>query len=353
MAAKKESITYFSLMKDIKAGNFKPIYILHGEEPYYIDKLQEAIINNALTEDEQAFNLTVAYGIDVADVKQLIATCKQYPAMSRYQVVVLREAQNLGKNNNKGNANELNLFKFYAQNPLKSTILVICFKGSTIKAKEFTDEVKKQQNGVIFESARLREGRPVQTTIESYVKSLGCSIDDKSSSMLATNIGNDLSRLFGEIDKLSILVGPDKVITPELIEKNIGISKDYNYWELEDSLINRNAMKALRIVDYYERNPKNNPVVVTVGMLFSFFTAVLLVNTAKDRSPAGLMAATGTKSAFRVGKFEAAARQYSTRACVNIISYLRQCDCRSKGIGSRQDAFKLLKELIYKILTAR
>ena len=171
--------------------------------------------------------------------------------------------------------------------------------------------------------------------------------------MLATNIGNDLSRLFGEIDKLSILVGPDKVITPELIEKNIGISKDYNYWELEDSLINRNAMKALRIVDYYERNPKNNPVVVTVGMLFSFFTAVLLVNTAKDRSPAGLMAATGTKSAFRVGKFEAAARQYSTRACVNIISALRQCDCRSKGIGSRQDAFKLLKELIHKILTAR
>ena len=353
MAAKKESITYFSLMKDIKAHKFAPIYILHGEEPYYIDKLQEAIVDNALSEDEKAFNLTIAYGIDIPDAKQLIATCKQYPAMSQYQVVVLREAQNLGKSNNKGNANELNVFKFYAQNPLSSTILVICFKGGTIKAKEFTDAVKKNNCGVIFESARLRDGRPVQTAAETYVKSLGCSIDEKSSMMLATNIGNDVSRLYGEIDKLAMLVGPDHRITPELIEKNIGISKDYNYWELEDSIIHRNVEKAFRIVDYYERNPKNNPVVVTVGMLFSFFTSVLLVRTAKDKSPGGLMAATGSKSTFRIGKFEAAARQYSTLACVNIIGYLRQCDCNSKGIGSRQDAFKLLKELVYKIVMAR
>ena len=336
-------------MQAIKARKFRPIYIFHGEEPYYIDQLQQAIIDNALTEDEQAFNLTIVYGSDVPDAKPLITVCRQYPAMSQYQVVVVREAQNLGKNS-RGNAAELNLFKFYAERPLESTILVICFKGGTIKAKELTDAVKKHKSGVIYESAKLRDGRPVEQAAANYAKSIGCNIDDKSASMLAMNIGNDVSRLFGEIDKLRMLVGPDNRITPELIERNIGISKDYNYWELEDAVIRRDAAKAFRIVDYYERNPKNNPVVLTVSMLFSFFTSVLLLQTAKDRSPGGLMAATGTKSTFRLGKFEQAARKYSKLACVNIISYLRECDVKSKGIGSRQDAYRLLKELIFKIM---
>lgn len=349
MAAKKEELTYFSLMGDIKAHNFSPIYILHGEEAYYIDKLQEAIIDNALSPDQQAFNLTVVYGSDIPEAKPLIAACKQYPAMSKYQVVVIREAQNLGKNS-RGNAAELNLFKFYAERPVASTILVICFKGGTIKAKELTDAIKKNKTGIIYESAKLRDGRPVEQAATGYAKSLGCIIDEKSASMLAMNIGNDVSRLFGEIDKLKLLVGTDNRITPELIERNIGISKDYNYWELEDSVIQRNAAKAYRIVDYYERNPKNNPVVLTVSMLFSFFSAVLLVQTAKDRSPAGLMAACGTKSQFRLRKFEQASRNYSKRAVVNIISALRECDVKSKGIGSRQDAYRLLKELIYKIM---
>ncbi len=349
MAAKKEELTYFSLMGDIKAHNFSPIYILHGEEAYYIDKLQEAIIDNALSPDQQAFNLTVVYGSDIPEAKPLIAACKQYPAMSKYQVVVIREAQNLGKNS-RGNAAELNLFKFYAERPVASTILVICFKGGTIKAKELTDAIKKNKTGIIYESAKLRDGRPVEQAATGYAKSLGCIIDEKSASMLAMNIGNDVSRLFGEIDKLKLLVGADNRITPELIERNIGISKDYNYWELEDSVIQRNAAKAYRIVDYYERNPKNNPVVLTVSMLFSFFSAVLLVQTAKDRSPAGLMAACGTKSQFRLRKFEQASRNYSKRAVVNIISALRECDVKSKGIGSRQDAYRLLKELIYKIM---
>lgn len=354
MATKKESITYFSLMNDIKAHKFVPIYVLHGEEAYYIDQLQEAIVDNALSEDEKAFNLTITYGVDVADVKQLISVCKQYPAMSQYQVVVLREAQNLGKLNNKGNANELNLFKFYAQSPLKSTILVICFKGGQIKAKEFTDAIKKYNCGIVFESVKLRDGRPVEIAAINYAKAAGCGIDEKAASMLATNIGNDVSRLFGEIDKLRLLAGENGVITPELVEKNIGISKDYNYWELEDAIINKNATKAFRIVDYFEKKSKNSTdVIITIGNLFSFFTGVLMVNTAKDKSPSGLMAATGNKSPFRIRKFESAARQYSTVACVNIISYLRQCDVGSKGIESRQGAFKLLKELIFKILNSR
>lgn len=349
MAAKKEEVSYFSLMSAIKSHKFSPIYILHGEEPYYIDQLQEAIIDNALTEDEQAFNLTIAYGSEIPDAKPLIAACKQYPVMSKYQVIVIREAQNMGKSS-RGNANELNLFKFYAERPLESTILVICFKGGSIKAKELTDAVKKNKSGIIYESAKLRDGRPVEQAASNYAKSIGCNIDEKSASMLAMNIGNDVSRLFGEIDKLKLLVGKDNRITPELIEKNIGISKDYNYWELEDAVIRRDAAKAYRIIDYFERNPKNNPVVLTVTMLFSFFASVLLVQVSKDRSPAALMAAAGTKSQFRLGKFEQAARNYSKLATVNIISHLRECDVKSKGIGSRQDAYRLLKELIYKIM---
>ncbi|MBR1934568.1 MAG: DNA polymerase III subunit delta [Muribaculaceae bacterium] len=351
MAAKKEDVSYFSLMTAIKAHKFSPIYILHGEEAYYIDQLQQAIIDNALTPDEQAFNLTIAYGSDIPEAKPILTACKQYPSFSQYQVIVVREAQNMGKNS-RGNATELNLFKTYAERPVMSTILVICFKGGTIKAKELTDAVKKNKTGVIFESAKLRDGRPVEQAAANYAKSIGCNIDDKSASMLASNIGNDISRLFGEIDKLKLLVGNDNRITPELIERNIGISKDYNYWELEDAIIKRDAAKAYRIVDYYERNPKNNPVVLTISMLFSFFASVLLVQTSKDRSPAALMAAAGTKSQFRLSKFEQAARNYSKIAVVNTISNLRRTDVMSKGIGSRQDAYRLLNELIYKIMHA-
>ena len=166
-------------------------------------------------------------------------------------------------------------------------------------------------------------------------------------------MGSDLSRLFGELDKLRILVGDSgKGITPELIEQNIGISKDYNNFELEDALRRRDAVKAYRIIDYFEKNPKNNPIQVTVGVLFSFFSNVLIVRATKDKSPAALMAATGTKSPWRLEKYSEAARNYSTQACVNIVSYLRECDVKSKGIGSRQGPYDLLRELIYKILHA-
>ena len=352
MAAKKEDTTFVGLMSDIKARRFSPIYILHGDEAYYIDRIEEAIIENALTPDERDFNLNIIYGVDIADMRTVVSMCKQYPAMAQYQVVVIREAQNVGKMNNKGNANEINQLKHYAAQPLASTILVVCNKGGAIAGKDFVDTVKKNKVGVIFRSDKLREGRPVELAALEYIKSLGCSIDDKSLSMIASNVGNDISRLYSEIDKLKILVADDNRITPELIERNIGISKDYNNFELEEALSCRNAKKALEIINYYEKNPKANPTVMTVSMLFSFFAKLLLYRASKDRSQEGLMAAVGTKSAWRVKKFAEAARYYSTPSCVNIITFIRECDTRSKGIKSRQDANALLRELIYKILHA-
>ncbi len=352
MAVKKEDVSFLGLLSDIKAKKFKPIYVLHGEEGYYIDRLEEAIVENALTPDEQDFNLNVIYGADINDIRTVISMCKQYPAMSKYQVVVIREAQNVGKTNNKGTANELNQLKHYAEQPLPSTIFVVCNKNEAIKGREFAEAVKKNKTGVVFRSDKLREGRPMELAALEYVKSLGCSIDEKALSMLASNVGNDISRLYTEIDKLKILVKDDNRITPELIERNIGISKDYNNFELEEALASRNAKKAFEIIHYYEKNPKANPTVITVSMLFGYFSRLLIYRTMMGKSQEELMEALGTKSAWRVKKIGDASKFYSTAACVNIISWIRECDVKSKGLGSRQDATALLRELVYKILHA-
>ena len=348
MAVKRETVTFTTLSKEIKSGKFRNIYVLQGEEPYFIDRLQQLIIDTALTEDQRDFNLSLFYG-NTANVREVIGTCRQYPAFSQYKVVVVREAQLIAKQ--PGHKDDLDLFASYAEKPLPSTILVICHKGGTLKSKPFTDMLKTAKTGVVFDSNKVREGRNLETMIVSYASSLGCTIDTKATSMLADHIGTDIARLFSELDKLSMLAD-DKNLTPLLIERNIGISKDFNNFELEEALSKRDAVKAFRIVDYFEHNPKNNPTVVSVAMLFSFFSSVLLTATARDKSPEGIMAVVGTRSQWRARKFLDATRMYNTRSLVNIIGYLRECDTRSKGIGSRQDQYALLKELVYKILHA-
>ena len=348
MAVKRETVTFTTLSKEIKSGKFRNIYVLQGEEPYYIDHLQQLIIDTALTEDQRDFNLSLFYG-NTANVREVVSTCCQYPAFSQYKVVVVREAQLIPKQ--PGHKNDLDILASYAEKPLASTILVICHKGETLKSKPFTEALKANKTGVVFDSKKVREGRDLESLIVNYASSLGCNIDTKATSMLADHIGTDIARMFSELDKLSILA-EDKNITPLLIERNIGISKDFNNFELEDALSKRDAVKALRIVDYFERNPKNNPPVVSVGMLFNFFSGVLLAATARDKSPQAVMNLVGTRSEWRARKFIETTRMYNTRSLVNIIGYLRECDTRSKGIGSRQDAYALLKELIYKILHA-
>lgn len=349
MAAKSETVTYASLQSEMSKGIFRPIYVLHGEEAYYIDKLQELIIDKALTEDERDFNLTIFYGAD-CDVRNVIAACKRYPVMAERQVVVLREAQNLKKN--MGEGADLDLFKFYAQNPLKSTVLVICNKEGKLKAPEFLKELKANPAcGVAYESAKLKENM-VGSVIQNYVTSKGCAIDGKSVAMMKDFVGTDISRLVGELDKLCMLVeSADRNITPAVIERNIGVSKDYNNFELEAAICNRDAEKAYRIVEYYKRNPKNNPVQPTCSYLFSFFSLLLLTCTAPDRNPSAVAARIG-KTPYRAGTFISAAQKYNTRQCVSIISFIRQFDAQSKGIGSRQNEYDLLKDLIYKIFHA-
>ena len=348
MAVKRDTMTFTSLSKEIKGGKFRNIYVLQGEEPYYIDRLQQLIIDTALTEDQRDFNLSLYYG-NTANVREVISACQQYPAFSERKVVVVREAQLIAKQ--PGHKNDLDLFASYAEKPKPTTVLVICHKGGALKSKPFSTALKEANSGVVFDSNKVKEGRDLENLIVSYANSLGCNIDNKATSMLADHIGTDIARLFSELDKLAMLA-EDGNITPLLIEKNIGISKDFNNFELEEALSKRDAAKAFRIVDYFERNPKNNPSMISVAMLFSFFSNVLLAATARDKSPDAIMAIVGTRSQWRARKFLDATRMYNTRSLVNIIGYLRECDTRSKGIGSRQDQYALLKELIYKILHA-
>lgn len=339
MAVKKEIVSYTQICKDIDRGVFQPIYILMGEETFYIDKLEAKIVDKALTPDEKEFNLSIIYGSD-ADVKSVISECKRYPAMSKYQVIVLREAQNV---------KDIDTLKFYAQKPQPSTILVICNKHSNIKAPEFLRELKDKNSGVIFESKKLTENS-IGPLITEYVTSKGGTIDDKPNFMLKDFVGTDLSRLYSEIDKLLVLLGNNKRITPEIIERNIGISKDFNNFELENALRTKNALKANQIINYFENNPKNNPTVLTVGLLFSFFSNLLIARTAKVKSEAGIMDQLETKSSYRARVFIDAMKFYSTAGCVNIIGYIREFDTKSKGIKSRQNEYQLLRELVYKIL---
>lgn len=348
MAVKRETVTFTSLSKEIKGGKFRNIYVLQGEEPYYIDRLQQLIIDTALTEDQRDFNLSLYYG-NTANVREVISACQQYPAFSERKVVVVREAQLIAKQ--PGHKNDLDLFASYAEKPMPTTVLVICHKGGALKSKPFSTALKEANSGVVFDSNKVKEGRELENLIVSYANSLSCNIDNKATSMLADHIGTDIARLFSELDKLAMLAEGGN-ITPLLIEKNIGISKDFNNFELEDALGKRDAVKAFRIVDYFERNPKNNPSMISVAMLFSFFSNVLLTATARDKSLDGIMALVGTRSQWRARKFLDATRMYNTRSLVNIIGYLRECDTRSKGIGSRQDQYALLKELVYKILHA-
>lgn len=338
MAAKKETQGYIQIANSIKRGIFAPIYILMGEETFYIDRIQKMIEDAALSEDERDFNLTVFYGID-CDMHDVVNTCRRYPVMSRYQVVVLKEAQN---------ASNLDLLKHYAAKPLQSTILVVCNKCGNIKAPELMSVLKTGGGGVVFESKKLGE-QDVATVIRSYVQGRGCKIDEKSVSMMKDFVGTDVSRLVGELDKLLLLVGEGGNIIPEVIERNIGVSKDFNNFELENAIRTRDAAKAFRIIDYFERNPKRNPTVLTVGVLFSFFSNLLLTCTSKDKSEQGIMAQIETKSAYRARIFIEASRNYNTASCVRIISYLREFDARSKGVGSRQNEYELLRELMYKI----
>ncbi len=327
------------IVKDIKEGNIKPIYLLVGEEPYYIDRISEFIEKNVLAEEERGFNQMVLYGKDVS-VEDIVSNAKRFPMMAERQVVVVKEAQHLSRTIDKLSA--------YAENPQPSTVLVICYKYNKFdKRKKVYKQIKK--TGVVFESKKLYENQ-VSDWIRKILQGKGYRITPKASSLLVEFLGTDLSKINNELEKLQLVLPKEKEITPLDIEENIGISKDYNNFELKKAIGERNVVKATRIMNYFAQNPKDNPFVVTITLLNTFFTQLLKYHGMKDHNPKNVASALGINPYF-VNEYQVAAKNYPMKKVSAIISGLRELDLKGKGVGSTNTSqADLLKELLVKII---
>lgn len=339
--AKKDTNLYLEILKDVRNKNFKPVYFLMGEESYFIDLITDAIIENALTDDERDFNQTIMYGADIDNYGTVVNAAKRYPMMAPRQLVVVKEAQQVAN---------IELLSFYLKQPLASTILVINHKHGVVKGKKLLSEI--EQVGVLYESKKLYDNQ-LPAFINNYVAATGRTIENKAMQMIADYIGSDLNRLTSELDKLRISMGEDKTrITPEDVERNIGVSKDFNNFELLNAIVTRNVFKANQIVNYFERNPKNNPFIVTISVLFGFFSNLMLAFFAADKSEQGLMQELKLRSTFQSRDYITAMRNYNAFKCIDIIALLRQYDARSKGIGTTSNTTEgeMLRELVFKIM---
>lgn len=336
----KQEITCDDILRELRSKQYRPIYYLMGEEAYYIDLISDYIMDNVLTDTEKEFNLSVVYGADV-DIATVINAAKRYPMMSEHQVVIVKEAQSIR------NIDELS---YYLQKPLRSTILVMCHKHGVLdRRKKLAAEIEKV--GILFESKKLKETQ-LPAFITSYMKRKGVDLEPKATSMLADFVGTDLSRLTGELEKLIITLPKGQTrVTPEQIERNIGISKDYNNFELRSALVERNVLKANQIINYFEKNPKTNPLQMTLSLLFSFYSNLMLAYYAPEKSEQGIASFLGLKSPWQAREYQTAMKRYSGVKTMQIIGEIRYTDAKSKGIGnSSLTDSELLRELIFKIL---
>ena len=338
--AKKE-ISYESICKEIAERKFSPIYVLMGEEPFFIDQITDLLIENVLAEEERDFNQSIFYGAD-ADAVSVINAARRFPMMSEYQLIVVKEAQLM---------RDIELLNAYAKHPLSSTVLVINYKYKTLdRRKSLAAAVEK--NGILFESKKIPDYK-MPGFITGLLQQRSLAIDAKAAQMLSDFLGNDLNRLSKELDKLAIVMAQmgSKRVTPELVERNIGISKEYNNFELIKALATKDVLKANRIAQYFEKNPKTNPLQMTLTVLFNYFSNLLIAYYSKDRSEAGLMAALGLRSAFQLKDYQMGMRHYSAMKVFLSIGEIRKADAASKGVdnASASDA-DLLKELLYKIM---
>ncbi len=338
--AKKE-YNFEEICRNITAKKFQPVYVLMGDEPFFMDRITDLLIDSVLEESERDFNQIIMYGADT-DASAIINAARRFPMMSNYQLIVVREAQMV---------RDIELLTNYVKNPLASTVLVINYKYKNLDRRKSL-AAATEKTGVLFESKKVPDYK-MPTFIISLMKQRAIDIDMKASQMLSDFLGNDLSRLNKELGKLAILL-PEKGlkrITPEMIEQNIGISKEYNNFELIKALASKDILKANRIAQYFEKNPKNNPIQMTLPVLFNYFSNLLICYYTKDRSEAGLMAALGLRGNFQVKDYITGLRNYPAMKVFNLIGDIRTTDARSKGVeNSSATDSDLLKELLFKIL---
>ncbi|MDF3078429.1 MAG: polymerase subunit delta [Sphingobacteriaceae bacterium] len=338
-----------SVASDLKSRKFKPVYLFHGEESYYIDVLAEMLEKGVLSEAERGFNQTILYGKDT-DFITILNTAKRYPMMSDYQVVLVKEAQELkwGKDGDDAKKGPDPLLA-YLENPLRSTVLIFCYKhGKFDKRKKTYKAIEK--NGMVFESATIYDNK-IPGWIENYVGDKGYRIQPRAAALMAEYLGNDLSKVSNELDKLMLNVAKGQEINTDDVQKNIGISKEYNVFELQGALSRKDVFKANQIIDYFASNPKSNPIQLVIGTLNTYFSRVLKYHYVADKSQNNLAKELGV-SPFFVREYEVAGKNYNIGKTFNVVSYLRDCDLKSKGLDAtgNTEHGELLKELIFKIV---
>ena len=339
-------MTATEILKDLKNKKYKPIYLLHGDEPYFIDMVSNFVEHKLLSDAEKGFNQTVLYGKDT-DIMTVLNASKRYPMMADHQVVLVKEAQDMKWGSDDADKKGINPLLSYLDNPLPSTILVFCYKyGKFDKRKKTYKSIEK--NGLIFESASLYDSK-IPAWIDGFIGDKGYKINQQATMMLAEYLGNDLSKIANELEKLMLNVAAGQEITMKHIHDNIGISKEYNVFELQTALGKKDAFKANQIINYFESNPKANPIVLVLGNLNNFFSKVLIYHYVKDKSQQNLARELGI-SPFFVKDYEQAARSFNYGKTMQIISYLREYDLKSKGVDSTTDHGGLMKELVFKIL---
>lgn len=328
-----------NIVATLKKGDIKPIYFLMGEEPYFIDQISDYIEENVLREDEKGFNQMVLYGRDVS-VDDIVGNAKRFPMMAERQVIIVKEAQDLSRT--------IEQLTDYAENPQPSTVLVICYKYKKLdKRKKLHKAVAKA--GVIYESKRLYENQ-VATWIKETLHARNYQIAPKAAQMLVEFLGTDLGKIDNELQKLRLICPEGTNITPEIIEENIGISKDFNNFELRKAIGMRDDLKAHRIINYFSQNPKDNPMVMTVSLLFSFFSQLQQYHALGDKSKSNVAKVLRVNPYF-VSDYATAAKNYSMKNVSRAISYLRDADVKSKGVGAANvPQGDLLKELLVKVM---
>lgn len=333
--------TFEGIKKAIKARNFAPVFLLHGEEGYFTDALA-AEFETILSDDEKAFNQYVLYAPET-EPAQIIDVCRRIPVMSEFQVVILKEAQAV-------RADKLAKLAPYLAAPTSTTILVICARGAQIKGKEISAAIKKG-GGIVFESKKIADYN-IPAFIGSYIRAKGLSADQKPLEMLRDFIGNDLSRLYNEIDKLAAVLPAGAAVTAEVIERNIGVSKEYNTFELIDAFAAKDGAKVFRCLAYFKANPKAVPLVLATASIFNFFSDLLIAYYVPGRTDAGITEALGLRNQFALRRIKTGMSCYNPFQLVEIISAIRTFDARSKGIGSRMNEHQLFHDLAYHILSA-
>lgn len=334
-----DAVTYTALRNALARKQYSNVYFIHGEEGYYIDELA-GLFETILPESERDFNQYTLYAPQT-DAATVAEACQRYPMMAERQVVIVKEAQAVP-------VAWFNKLLPYLESPVATTLLVIIARGASVKSATLTKSLAKGR-AVVFESKRLAPAT-VTNTIREFIKERGLTIDDKALAMLQDYVGSDLSRIYNEIGKMTVALPANAMITPESVERNIGVSKDYNNFELIAAIARRDVPRIYKIINYFRRDPKNHQPIVTTPLLFNFFANLLTALYAPDKSDRGLMAELGFKWPGQLTDIKPGLANYRPWQIIKNISAIRQFDAQSKGIGSRADQFDLFEILIFQLL---